>query len=76
MSLSLYGNVVDKADAPYTHTPSPEIRKVWSQFCTYGTLLRPPRSTSGPGSSVTRAGGGLGLAGYTDLESRLPLGAT
>lgn len=49
VSLSLYGNAVDKADAPYIHAPSPEIRKVWSQFCTYGTLLRPPRSTSGPG---------------------------
>lgn len=62
VSLSLYGNVVDKADVLCIHTPSLEIMKVWSQFCTHRTLPRPPRGTFGPGSGASRARRDSGLA--------------
>lgn len=81
VSLSLYGNVVEKADALYIHTPSLEIMKVWSQFRTHRTLPRQPRGTFGPvrvprALAVILVWRFLQRRGYTDLKSRLPVGAT
>lgn len=65
VSLSLYGNVVDKADALHIHTPSLEIMKVWSQFCTHRTPPPAEHIWAGCGCQARSRESGLAVAAAT-----------